>query len=87
MSVTTLRARAMATGVSAKVGGLVRHFRRAHRYSQQDLAELMQQAGHPWLQRTVSDVERGLRRITVDELVGLVVMLGISVRDLLPDIE
>lgn len=60
---------------------------RAHRVlaklSQGDVAERMRGLGHDWTQTTVSDIERGERNVTVDELVGLALVFQISPQDLI----
>jgi transcriptional regulator with XRE-family HTH domain len=53
-----------------------RQARRATELSQDDVAERMTALGHAWSRQTTSDVERGLRNVTVDELLGLALVLG-----------
>jgi transcriptional regulator with XRE-family HTH domain len=43
----------------------------------------MRKLRHPWTQATVSQVERGQRNLTVDELVGLSIVFGLSLNELL----
>jgi transcriptional regulator with XRE-family HTH domain len=50
---------------------------------QEHVAARMRDLGHSWVQQTVSEVERGRRRVTASELVSLTVVLGASVGDLL----
>lgn len=58
--------------VSRYVGEIVRQERRARDWTQTFLAERMVTAGEPsWSRATVSEVERGNRNVTVDELVSL----------------
>jgi transcriptional regulator with XRE-family HTH domain len=51
--------------------------------SQQDLAERMSALGHPWTRPTASQVERGIRSVTVDELFGLCLALQVDATTLL----
>lgn len=60
--------------------------------SQQDLAERMSAMGHTWSRPTVSEVERGARAVSVDELFGLSHALRVDISLLLsppqaPEIE
>jgi transcriptional regulator with XRE-family HTH domain len=54
----------------------VRTWRGLRRYSQAQLAERMTRLGHPWSESIVGFVERGERNVTVDELVGLAIVLN-----------
>jgi transcriptional regulator with XRE-family HTH domain len=48
--------------------------------SQEDLAERMQHLGYSaWLYQTVGNVERGKRRVTAEELLGLALCLEVSI--------
>lgn len=50
---------------------------------QEHVAARMRNLGHRWVQQTVSEVERGRRRVTAAELVSLVLAVGASIGDLL----
>ena len=64
----------------------VRTFRARRRFKQQDLAQRMTQLGHRWVRVTVSQVERGRRNLTVDELLGLALVLDATLDELLDPI-
>jgi transcriptional regulator with XRE-family HTH domain len=49
---------------------------------QEHVAARMRDLGHNWVQQTVSEVERGRRRVTATELVSLTLVLGASIGDL-----
>jgi transcriptional regulator with XRE-family HTH domain len=51
-------------------------------YEQEHVAARMRDLGHNWVQQTVSEVERGRRRVTVTELLSLTLVLGASIGDL-----
>jgi transcriptional regulator with XRE-family HTH domain len=62
----------------------VRGYRLLRGLEQDDVAGRMHALGHmTWRAVTVSEVERGLRNVTVSELVGLVVVLGAPIEKLL----
>jgi transcriptional regulator with XRE-family HTH domain len=61
----------------------VRAFRARRRFNQEDLAERMGWLGHRWIRVTVSQVERGRRNLTVDELLGLALVLDATPEELL----
>lgn len=50
---------------------------------QEHVAARMRDLGHRWVKQTVSEVERGNRRVTAAELVSLAVVLGAPIADLL----
>jgi transcriptional regulator with XRE-family HTH domain len=50
---------------------------------QSDVAERMTFLGHRWTQQTISEVERGRRNVTVDELLGLALILDATTDELL----
>ena len=50
---------------------------------QEHVAARMRDLGHNWAQQTVSEVERGRRRVTATELLSLTLVLGASIGDLL----
>ncbi len=64
-------------------GEAVRIRRVARRMAQAELGRRMASLGHPWKAATVSLSERALRRITVDELAALALVLGARPADLL----
>jgi transcriptional regulator with XRE-family HTH domain len=61
----------------------VRAYRLLRRLKQDDVAEKMRELRHPWTQATVSQIERGQRNLTVDELVGLSIVFELSLNELL----
>jgi transcriptional regulator with XRE-family HTH domain len=70
--------------LSDAVAEKVRGYRLLRRMKQDDVAEAMQNLRHhTWTRQTVSDVERVQRNLTVDELVGLSIVLGLSLNELL----
>jgi transcriptional regulator with XRE-family HTH domain len=58
-------------------------YRVLQRMSQEELAIRMTELDHGWSRSTVSDVERGGRRVTTDEMFGLAISMGVSVAHLL----
>ena len=69
--------------LSDAIAEKVRAYRLLRRLKQDDVAEKMRELRHPWTQATVSQVERGQRNLTVDELVGLSIVYGLSLNELL----
>jgi transcriptional regulator with XRE-family HTH domain len=61
----------------------VRALRLRRELEQSQLAEWMGDYGHPWVQQTVSEVERGRRNLTVDELLSLSIILEEPMQKLL----
>ena len=62
----------------------IRSYRHLARLEQEDVAGRMWNLGHgTWRRVTVSEVERGLRNVTVPELISLVLVLGATVEQLL----
>ena len=57
--------------------------RRLRGWRQELVAERMNFLGHPWTPATVSEVERGRRNVTVDELFSLALVLEITIAQLL----
>ena len=57
--------------------------RRLTGWTQALVAERMNNLGHRWTAATVSEVERGYRNVTTDELVNLALVLGRTVERLL----
>src|SRR5829696_1376427 len=49
---------------------------------QEHVAERMRDFGHNWVQQTVSEVERGRRRVSATELFSLTLVLGATIGDL-----
>jgi transcriptional regulator with XRE-family HTH domain len=60
-----------------------RQLRSLRDLSQDDVAERMRALGHQWSRQTTSDVERAKRNVTIDELLGLAIVLAASISDLL----
>jgi transcriptional regulator with XRE-family HTH domain len=69
--------------LSDTVAEKVRAYRLLRRLKQGDVAEEMRKLRHPWTQATVSQVERGQRNLTVDELLGLSILFDVSLNELL----
>jgi transcriptional regulator with XRE-family HTH domain len=70
--------------LSDAVAEKVRGYRLLRRMKQDKVAEDMRKLRHhTWTRQTVSDVERVQRNLTVDELVGLSIVLGLSLNELL----
>jgi transcriptional regulator with XRE-family HTH domain len=70
--------------LSDAVAEKVRGYRLLRRMKQDDVADGMRKLRHhTWTRQTVSDVERVQRNLTVDELVGLSIVLGLSLNELL----
>lgn len=61
----------------------IRGFRSLRQLSQEDLAARMRVLGHDWVRPTVSTIERAQRNVTVDELLGLALILDAGFGDLL----
>lgn len=61
----------------------VRLYRGMLGMSQNELAERMRSLHHDWHRATVSEVERGGRNVSVDELGSLALLLGRTISDLL----
>jgi transcriptional regulator with XRE-family HTH domain len=57
--------------------------RRLRGWRQELVAERMNFLGHPWTPATVSEVERGRRNVTVDELFSLALVFGLTLARLL----
>jgi transcriptional regulator with XRE-family HTH domain len=69
--------------LSDAVAEKVRGYRLLRRLKQDDVADGMRKLRHTWTRQTVSDVERLQRNLTVDELVGLSIVLELTVNELL----
>ena len=70
--------------LSDAVAEKVRGYRLLRRLKQDDVADGMRRLRHhTWTRQTVSDVERVQRNLTVDELVGLSIVLELSLNELL----
>jgi transcriptional regulator with XRE-family HTH domain len=70
--------------LSDAIADKVRAYRLLRRLKQDDVADHMRGLRHQtWTRQTVSDVERVRRNLTVDELVGLSFVFGVSLNDLL----
>jgi transcriptional regulator with XRE-family HTH domain len=71
---------------SQVVAANIRSLRALRGLNQETLAEKMQHLKHGWSRATVSEVERGDRNVTVDELASLAVVLNVGPGELLdPD--
>ncbi len=62
--------------VSGVVGLRLKKLREDKGISQDMLAAEMKLMGFPWAHVTASEIERAKRRVTVDELIGLCLILG-----------
>jgi transcriptional regulator with XRE-family HTH domain len=70
--------------LSDAIADKVRAYRLLRRLKQDDVADRMRELRHQtWTRQTVSDVERVRRNLTVDELVGLSFLFGVSLNELL----
>jgi transcriptional regulator with XRE-family HTH domain len=70
--------------LSDAVAEKVRGYRLLRRLKQDDVADRMRRLRHhTWTRQTVSDVERVQRNVTVDELLGLSIVLEVSLNELL----
>jgi transcriptional regulator with XRE-family HTH domain len=70
--------------LSDAIADKVRAYRLLRRLKQDDVADHMRGLRHQtWTRQTVSDVERVRRNLTVDELVGLSFLFGVSLNELL----
>jgi transcriptional regulator with XRE-family HTH domain len=70
--------------LSDAIAEKVRAYRLLRRMKQDDVAEEMRKLRHhTWTRQTVSDVERVQRNLTVDELVGLSIVFGLTLNELL----
>jgi transcriptional regulator with XRE-family HTH domain len=59
-------------------------YRSLRRWSQEELARRMVDLGHAsWSRATVSEVERGGRTVTIDELLALAMAFGVPIGNLL----
>jgi transcriptional regulator with XRE-family HTH domain len=63
------------------MAGTLRVERARRRWSQDDLADRM--AVHKWTRATVSDLERGNRNITLEEIIDLALAFEVTVAYLL----
>lgn len=61
---------------------------RAHRaragLHQDQVATRMNKLGHRWSHMTVSDIERGIRVLTVDEALSLTLVFGVPLGSVIP---
>jgi len=75
---------ALAPGPTSKqVAENTAAIRKARRLQQRDLSDRLREIGRPMLPSVISKIERGERRIDVDDLVALAVALRISPLSLL----
>lgn len=72
------------SAINSFVGDRLRAWREARDSSQEYIADVMSGYGFRWSQETVSKIETGTRRMTVDELVGLVFIFDADLPSLLP---
>lgn len=77
------RAREGARWPAQVLAANLRGFRRVRDMSQDELAERMTILGHGWMRATVSEVERGGRKVSIDELLSLALVLSATIGDLL----
>lgn len=68
---------------TSTVAATVRGLRRQHGLTLADLAARLTCLGHPIALNTLSKLETGARRITVDDLVALAAALDVTPHDLL----
>jgi transcriptional regulator with XRE-family HTH domain len=68
--------------VAEAVKGNIRAYRQLRGQGQADLAERMQSIGFAWRPATVSEIERGVRNITIAEALGLSIALEVTVEQL-----
>jgi transcriptional regulator with XRE-family HTH domain len=76
-------ARPGARFLADALGENLRGLRAIRGLSQEDLAARMVALRHDWIRATVSNVERGRRSVSVDELLGLAVSLAVTMGELL----
>lgn len=65
------------------VASNIRDRRQLARLTQPELARRVNLLGFAWSRQTLSDIERGGRSVSVEELAGLALTLGVSVPALL----
>jgi len=63
----------------------LRELRATAELPQRTIAEAMRAHGHGWSRATVSELERGTRRLHIDELDALAEVLGVLREHLLPE--
>ena len=81
---TTKRERGNPIGASARaVAHNVKKFRRRQGMTLEDLSKALEDAGQPISNSALSKLERGVRRVDVDDLTALAATLGVSPNDLL----
>jgi transcriptional regulator with XRE-family HTH domain len=69
--------------LTGAIGGNVRRFRLARRWTQDELAVMLRWSGLPLTQSGVAGIESGSRSIDVEEMVILAAVLGVSAAELL----
>ncbi|MGW3193697.1 helix-turn-helix domain-containing protein [Streptomyces sp. NPDC001118] len=70
---------AVVTGPTAeRVARNIERLRKARQLKQKDLSDLLEKAGRPTLPTVISKIERGERRIDVDDLVAFALALNVS---------
>jgi transcriptional regulator with XRE-family HTH domain len=70
-------------GIHGLVGAHVRRLRGEQGLTQEDVSEGMVERGFGWTRVTVAEIEGGNRRITLDEWLGLAVVLAVPAISLL----
>jgi transcriptional regulator with XRE-family HTH domain len=77
----------MTVHPSQALASNLRRLRGLRRLSQEDIAERMTALGYgragSWKRSTAAESETGKRQVTVDELVGLAMILGVTIGELL----
>lgn len=68
---------------SESVAGNIRTGRTLRDMTRDEVTEAMRELGHQWKPRTMADIESGRRSVSTDELVGLALVLGRTVPELL----
>ncbi len=72
-----------ASPVAARVGANIRHFRALRGVSVRELSARLGELGRPILPSGITKLEKGGRRVDVDELIALAVALGVNPNALL----
>ena len=74
---------AVACSFGQIIGENVKVLRNEAGWSQERLAGAMESAGYPWKRITCAEVEASTRRVSMEETVGLAVLFGVPVIELL----
>lgn len=80
----TWRASAQGHGEASRklFGQIVKTLRKAHLWSQDDLARRMSDLGYPMHQTTIAKLESGARPTPIEEMMALAMLLDVSPEDL-----